>query len=269
MLSIESTSFESRSFESIRLRTRAIFSLILITLVTGGTLQAAEPIRAMREAQRLFQRGVRAERKGDREQARTFFVQAANTAPGLPEPHFHLGNLAFLDGRYDSALGYYSQAELAYVELGNKLYDLELQRYSDAQQTELELRDAIHAIESGKVKFPGADFRVVEYKSQISQLRRIQLPSLREGAAAPAELFFRKGNAQFHVGHLEQAIASWERAVELTPDYPIAHNNLALGYLKQGQAARAQQSLLRAETLGVAVHPGLKRDIQVALAHQR
>jgi len=58
--------------------------------------------------------------------------------------------------------------------------------------------------------------------------------------------YFTYGVAFFRRGYLDQAVASFQRAVRDSPDYAEAHYNLGTLYLKQHRIAEARNSLGRA-----------------------
>ena len=57
--------------------------------------------------------------------------------------------------------------------------------------------------------------------------------------ALRAEFYFYRGAAQYDEGQLDEAIASFRKAIELQPDYAGAHNNLGAALHDKGQLDEA------------------------------
>ena len=53
------------------------------------------------------------------------------------------------------------------------------------------------------------------------------------------------GAAYSQAGNIKEAIASWEKAVEIYPDLGFALYNLGLAYLRKGDKAKALEYLSR------------------------
>ena len=69
-------------------------------------------------------------------------------------------------------------------------------------------------------------------------------------------------SAQVMAGNFDLAVKAAKEAVKLEPDFPMAHNNLAVAlyYNKDFQAAK--KSLTKAKELGYAVDPRLVEAIE-------
>ena len=62
------------------------------------------------------------------------------------------------------------------------------------------------------------------------------------------------GIAYAHIGDLERAEASLERALELNPRHPVAHNELGIVYRRAGRFEEAHRSYEKALSLHPAFH---------------
>ncbi len=249
----------------MRRRTVLVLGLVASALASPQVAVAGSTYRGLREAVGFYRKGVVLQRRGDIARAETNLIKATNALPGFPEAHVSLGNIAFRAQRYEEALTHYQDAWAGYERLGDVLFDVQADRYNDAREMISDLRDAIQAIESGKVKWPVPDLKVFELQQTIQHLELIRLPDRSELSHPPGELSFLIGNVQFHLGHIEEAVAAWEVCAQRAPDFPLVYNNLAVGYLKLGKGQRAIECVQRAESLGVTIHPGLKRDIETSL----
>lgn len=97
-----------------------------------------------------------------------------------------------------------------------------------------------------------------DIEREINYFDRLEAPREDKRAETPANVYFFRGNALFHLDRLEEAVADWEEAARRAPEFGPVHNNLALAYWRLGKKDEAQAALVRAEQLGVAVHPDLK-----------
>lgn len=246
-------------------RTVLVLVLAVSSLATLSAAVAGERYRSLREAVVLYRKGVHLQRRGDIQRAENVLLKATNVLPGFPEAHVSLGNIAFRAERYGEALDHYQQAWAGYERLGDVLYDIQSDRFNDARELITDLRDAIMAVESGKVKFPDPAKKIFEFQSTIQTLSLIKPPDRLALSRPPAELSFLIGNVKFHLGQIADAVDAWEVCVQRAPDFGLVYNNLAVGYLKLGKNQRAAESLHRAEELGMSVHPGLKQDVETAL----
>lgn len=239
-------------------------SLLLLTCTPW--LQADQAPPKLREAVSLYQRGMTMLRHGKVQDAREYLIKASNTLPGFPEAHVALGHIALQAADYHDALENYQTAISGFALLGNHLYDLRVDRYRSAQEQIRILRDELINIDNPRVKIRNREQRRIQIEGEIDKMTLVKLPSPGAGVEPPGELFFYRGNAEFHLGLMDKAIASWNTCAKESPSFPLVYNNLAVGYLKAGKPQEALASLQRAEELGIAIPPGLRRDIETAVA---
>ncbi len=70
------------------------------------------------------------------------------------------------------------------------------------------------------------------------------------------------GNAYYMKGLVEEGIKANLKALEIDPDFPVAHNNLAVGYLQTRDFDKALFHCDKAEALGYEVAPELKTELE-------
>ncbi len=69
------------------------------------------------------------------------------------------------------------------------------------------------------------------------------------------------GTAYFMKGLVREGIEANLEAIKIAPDFPVAHNNLAVGYLEAGEFDKAIAHCDKAETLGYTVPEQLKEEL--------
>jgi tetratricopeptide (TPR) repeat protein len=217
-------------------------SLVLLPVSS----QAEERSRALREATELFRKGTEALKKQDLAKAKDLMIKATNTLPGFPEANLALGHIALQEKAYPDALSYYEKARDGYAQIGDLLFDLQQDRFRDAQIQIREFRDELLNLDNTRVKVGNVDTRKLQMEEAIHKLELIRAPSPTSAKEPPAEVFFYIGNAHFYLKHLEQAVTSWEACAKDSPQFGSVFNNLASGYLLLNQPEKALENLQRA-----------------------
>jgi tetratricopeptide (TPR) repeat protein len=69
-------------------------------------------------------------------------------------------------------------------------------------------------------------------------------------------------NAYLMKGMIAESIETNRKAVEIAPDFAVAHNNLAIAYLENGQYDLAAEHCDKAVELGYDVVPDILKDIE-------
>ncbi len=248
---------------SVRLLT---FAACMLLMFVSGSSVADDRARALREATDLFHKGTAALKKQDTVKAKELMTKAANTLPGFPEANLALGHIAVQERNFADALHYYETARDGYARIGDILFDLQQDRYNDAQMQIREYRDELINLSNTRVKVGNVDTRKLQIEETIRKLQLIKTPSSTTAKEPPAEVFFYIGNAQFYLKRVDQAVASWEACAKSSPEFGSVFNNLASGYLILNQPQQALENLQHAEQLGVRVNPNLRRDIEAAIA---
>ncbi|MBP7147953.1 MAG: tetratricopeptide repeat protein [Acidobacteria bacterium] len=240
-----------------------LFSLVFVSTLSAvpAPAQDAAPLR---RAALEYQLGYRALRAGDIPEARRRFESALAAVPSFPEAHLGLGQLAMQDRRFADALAEFTAARDGYVTLRARLAELESARRA-AQE------DEIGAIEKRLREFDGRSERRGPRTARLEERLRA-LRTAGPGAAVPdvpGDISFCIGNALFNLGRLDEAVRNWEIAAGTSPRDPMIHNNLAVGYWKQGRLEAAAAALRQARQLGYRVSPELQAGIAAGLARGR
>lgn len=76
------------------------------------------------------------------------------------------------------------------------------------------------------------------------------------------QAFTSLGTAYFMKGLVDESIKANLEAVEIMPEFPIAHNNLAVGYLEKKDYAKAIYHCDKAVSLGFDVPEALKKELE-------
>jgi tetratricopeptide (TPR) repeat protein len=197
--------------------------------------------------------------RGELSRASEQFEKALAIAPDFPEAYMGLGHIALVRGDYAAALGAYTRARDAYARIGQQLYDHRLQERGQAGLEVQSRRDDIMNLTKLLQGGVALESRVREIEREINYFDRMEVPNQDKRAETPANVYFFRGNALFHLDRVEEAAADWEEASRRAPDFGPVYNNLALAYWKLGKKPEAQAALARAEELGVTVHPEFKQ----------
>ena len=75
------------------------------------------------------------------------------------------------------------------------------------------------------------------------------------------QAFATLGSAYLMNGEVEKSIAACRNALKVEPDFPIAHNNLAIALMEKGDFKQAIQHADRAVALGYAVAPQILEEL--------
>lgn len=214
--------------------------------------------RKLHEAVTHCRSGDEALRAGELSRASEQFEKALAIVPEFPEAYMGLGHIALVRRDYAAALGAYTRARDAYARIGQQIFDHQLQQKGQAGLEIQSRRDDI--VNLTKILQGGAalESRVRDIEREINYFDRLDVPREDKRAEPPANVFFFRGNALFHLDRVDEAVVDWEEASRRAPEFGPVYNNLALAYWRLGNRAEAQAALARAEALGVAVHPELK-----------
>jgi tetratricopeptide (TPR) repeat protein len=228
-----------------------------------STVAAGETEKIM-QASKHCDRGFRLLEKWQVDKARASFEKALKLVPSYPDGHVGLGHVALNAKQYEAALAEYELAREGYTKLGDQLFDQRLKAYHESRSKVNDLRQLLNALESGQEGDPTSTqqvFRITAIQVQIETLENMPPPTKETATEPPGEFDFHVGNALARLGRWEEAIEALESCIRKSPEFPAAHNNIALAYWRAGRVEDARKSLVQAEALGFEVNPRFKADL--------
>jgi predicted O-linked N-acetylglucosamine transferase (SPINDLY family) len=164
--------------------------------------------------------------QGQIQEAIRSYQQALAINPNLPQAHVNLGSMFYRQGQLESAINSYRQAVNLQPDLA-----------------------AVHWNLAQVLKHLGQDG-----EAQISEQRALALNPQLGGA----DVLFNQGNQLALQGKVEEAIALWQKVVELKPDFAEAYGQMGMVLRHQGKYKEAIPLLEKA----IEIKPNLP------LAHQ-
>ncbi len=161
---------------------------------------------------------------GDSEEAAKIYETILKEHPDAAEAHYGMGRIRATKGDFSGAVECYGRACELFPAYGAAHYGLALayRKLGDGAKAEKQLK--LH--ESGKTLVP-----------PIPDPLRDELRALDLGAPSLLE----RGISFQQAGRLEDAIAEHEKALQIDPDYVLAHANLIILYGKTGQPSKAEE----------------------------
>jgi len=211
-----------------------------LTLVSQGKLNDAELIyRELVESGSKSHivhgnLGVLLKRKGDLQNAISYFKNALQLKPDYPDAHYNLGN-AFKDqgdltaaiASYNAALQLKPNNPEAHSNLGNALQErgdltAAIASYNAALQLRPNNPVAHYNLGNALQWQDDLDTAIASYNAALQLKPDYPEAHSNLGAALKAQ------------GDLDAAIASYNTALQLKPNYPDAHNNLGNALQEQG-----------------------------------
>jgi tetratricopeptide (TPR) repeat protein len=257
-------------------------SLVVLALFTAGlpaaSLTAAAPakekpaVRSQTEGSRvLYERATRehsyalkAMKVGNFTRARKHFEAAVRYLPAYPEAHLGLGHIAMTERRFGDALREYQAARDGYGLWDEILMNLQLLRYTDAQEEIRRLQvdlKSLSGVYGAKIGGTAQQIMILNTQNKLQRLESQRQPDTSQLPAVPAETHFYIGNALWRLERPAEALAEWQECAREDPRFAPVHNNLAVAYWRRGEIEQARSSLQRAEQLGVPVPDDFKKSL--------
>jgi tetratricopeptide (TPR) repeat protein len=162
------------------------------------------------------------------DEAEKELLAAVQCSPTLAEAYVQLGGISLARGDLDGCLAWNKKAihsRAGFSEGWGNIGFVHLQKG--------EIDEAIYALE-----------KAVRWNPKFVQA------------------FASLANAYLANGEVEKSIETSRKALALEPDFAVAHNNLAIALMESGRPEEAADHLQKAESLGYAVAPEIKEEIE-------
>jgi len=186
--------------------------------------------------------GVVAYQKGDSAQAIAWISKALARHAGNAAAHNNLGNALAAQGRTREAVHAFLEALALQPDYAEALANL-----GGALRALEKPARAVEVYRRALAISPDLPAAVAGLKEALAQR-----PPATDGAtpeARAADAHFNEGGAQKDAGRLDEAIASYRKALALAPEFTAAHVNLGSAMLDQGRRAEAMACFRKALAL--------------------
>ena len=237
------------------------FAVLLLAASAPETIQAQQKVK---DGQLL----LATERFAEAAEA---FRAAIRLDPGLTMAHYGLGQSQMALKEYPAAVTAFQRARTAFHEWAADTVTRNFENDQRRQDRVRELRDKIR--ENQQLVFPPGsrqaqvrDMRLQQWEIEVQMLQRPTLGDVQQTPDIPPGILLALGSAHFRSGQLADAEREYRAALEVQPRLGEARNNLAVALLLTGRAAEASEQIKLAEKGGFKVAPGLKEDVEKALA---
>jgi tetratricopeptide (TPR) repeat protein len=239
-----------------------MFWLLAVVLLAPPSPQKVLAQERLKEGQQLMQ-------SEKFEEAARAFQKAIELDPLLTLAHYGLGQANMALKQYPSAVVAFRGARDAFRSMAAE--DLNRRFENDAAIDERirALQDKISQ-NAERVPAPGSpaarrlEASIQQWEIEIAMLQRAK--GDHDVVQVPAFISLALGSAYFRSGQLTDAEREYRAALDAKPKLGEPRNNLAVVLLLTGRPAEAREQLRLAEKNGFAVAPGLKQDVDAALA---
>ena len=240
----------------------------MLSLLAVLLLLAPAPDKV--RAQDLLKKGQQLMASEKFEEAARTFRQAAELDPLLTLAHHGLGQAHMALKQYAEAVTAFRGARDAFQNHVAADVDRRLDTDRAREDRIRLLRDRIREAQERTLppNSPEArqrDVLVQQWEIEMSMLQRAYTDP-HAIPQTPAFISLALGSAHFRNRELPDAEREYRAAIAARPGLGEALNNLAVVLLLTGRPAEAQEHLRRAEKAGFQVAPGLKKDIEAAVA---
>jgi len=229
-----------------------------IVIVAGCSVWADEKAD-IRQAESLFEKGVKKERQQKFDEAERLFREALETYPLLPGAWVELGQVAMTRRNYEAAVECYQRAEATYLALHDKKR-LELQKTQNDTLDYIQRADDYYG---AGVRGGGGFARsegLAAKDNRVLDKRRV-IPENLE-ADIPALLYLYLAGAYMRLGELEPAEQELLKGIRRDPDLAPLHFNLAVIHLARGEYPQAAEAARTARDKGFQVPPQFITDLE-------
>ena len=246
----------------------------MISMLAAVAMLLAGPSPDQLQAQEKLKEGQRHLASESFQKAADAFREAIRLEPTLMMAHYGLGQAHMALKEYPSAVIAFKGAREAFAARAADALTLNLENDQRRQDRIRDLRDSIRenqqrALPEGSAEARERDRAISLWEMEIQNLSRSSRGSFPSAPELPPGLPLALGSAHFRAGQLAEAEKEYRAALEIQPTLGEPRNNLAVVLLLTGRPAEAAEQLKIAEKNGFKVAPGLKQDIEKALASAR
>jgi len=251
------------------MKSKLLVGMVLLgALLPSSTLRAVSPEMGYEKyatTKDLMQKGVLLLNERKLNDAKATFEQCLKQIPDHYEAHFFLGELAYENRNYATALDHI-QVAIRSLETMGKAYDqqsLEYQKRIAETRRFIQLSlDSIMNVEGGGSGACHAP-TVADDRQALQQLDQASSSSFagEKPFGIPARFYFLKGNCLLRLRRNADSREQYEKALQADPKYIEAWNNLAYLWFSDHDLGQAMGILQRAEAKGVTINPALKQTI--------
>ena len=239
--------------------------------VLAAAFLLAGPTPEYLQAQEKLKEGETLMSSEQFEKAAAVFREAIALEPTLMMAHYRLGQAHMALKQYPSAITAFKGAREAFAQRSALALTASQENEVRVQDRIRDLQDKIRTnqerqLAEGSPEARERDRRIGQWEIEIQNLQRSSRGSMPGPPPLPPGLPLALGSAYFRAGQLPEAEKEYRAALQIQPNLGEPRNNLAVVLLLTGRAAEASEQLKLAEKNGFKVAPGLKQDIEKALA---
>ena len=248
------------------MRPRHLIQICFLLIVLFGNFARGDNLMS------LFAQGIEELNAGQLDAALETFKQITTTAPDFPDAHYHLGLVYYRKAQFREAAAAFKQTlkflprdVAALVNLGLASYRAEeMSEAVNAYRTALEIQphnvEALNNLGLAYQELGQFEEAIAAYDKALRL--RPDLPEVEANLATARELqrgtyslvayrHYRTGMQLKRAGNAQAAVAAWKQAIAESPDYRLAHLQLAETYFEGGAYERAISAYL----LALELHP--------------
>jgi tetratricopeptide (TPR) repeat protein len=244
---------------------RAAAPILLVTLLAGPTLHAAQRRYIESPAAPIFREGMKLLSAEHWREAADAFEQAIDLDDQYALAFYGLGRARIGEKQYVAAVHALERCAALFISQAAERTSQQMGTAQRRQDQILELREHLRYLQSG----PQSARRQLQAEQIQQNIQDLEL-AMRDGIGdmtlrVPAFVSLSLGSAHFRRGSMADAEREYRNALKANPKMGEAHNNLAVVLLMTDRPEEARKSIKDAERHGYRVNPRLKEDIQTAV----
>ena len=198
--------------------------------------------------------------KSEYSKAESVFRSAIGLEPSIPTAHLGLAAALVGQERFDDALAVLAEAEQRFVDWEQTISMAEVRKRQLSERQLQSLKDlaAAQSVQSSPASIVGTPRDLDQISEQqiskeqflFRERRRLEVPR-----AIPAQVFYLEGISFLRTKRPILGIEALEVCLLVDRNHALAHYNLAVALLGQGEIEGAREHLDAAVVGGIAPHP--------------